>query len=216
MGIALSRSPAFTQQHTPLGSRSVRKWTMTALTGQVFFKTLLLQTKFPGVMHKIQVMGGAGDWKGALLNPRVEGSQLCLEALLTLTVKEPGFKVCTEQTAVQHKPGRSTDNVNHTAKCSRRPQQPTKSFLSKWCNQRDIFNSYSITAKKINTIWCAYMLVPPFLLSPSHLCLQVLSIRILYPHIFSSNIRQPWIKLFLACTWKDSHITEYHVSLTWL
>lgn len=32
----------------------------------------------------LQMMGGAGDWKDGLLNPRGEGSQLSLEALLTL------------------------------------------------------------------------------------------------------------------------------------
>lgn len=57
--------------------------------------------------------GGAGDWKGALLNPQMEGSQLSLQSTPdtpVLTVKEPAFKVsCTDQIAVQQKPGRSTD-----------------------------------------------------------------------------------------------------------
>lgn len=70
-------------------------------------------------MHKIwvtvllQMMGGAGDWKGALLNPQMEGSQLSLQSTLdtpSLAVKEPAFKAsCTEQIAVQQKPGRSAD-----------------------------------------------------------------------------------------------------------
>lgn len=59
------------------------------------------------------MMGGAGDWKGALLNPQMEGSQLSLQSTPdtpVLTVKEPTFKVsCTEQIAVQQKLGRSTD-----------------------------------------------------------------------------------------------------------
>lgn len=59
------------------------------------------------------MMGGAGDWKGALLNPQMEGSQLSLQSTPgtpSLAVKEPAFKVsCTEQIAVQQKPGRSTD-----------------------------------------------------------------------------------------------------------
>lgn len=70
-------------------------------------------------MHKIwitvllQMMGGAGDWKGALLNPQMEGSQLSLQSTPdtpSLAVKEPAFKAsCTEQIAVQQKPGRSAD-----------------------------------------------------------------------------------------------------------
>lgn len=59
------------------------------------------------------MMGGAGDWKGALLNPQMEGSQLSLQSTpgtSSLAVKEPAFKVsCTEQIAVQQKPGRSID-----------------------------------------------------------------------------------------------------------
>lgn len=70
-------------------------------------------------MHKIwvtvllQMMGGAGDWKGALLNPQMEGSQLSLQSTPdtpSLAVKEPAFKAsCTKQIAVQQKPGRSAD-----------------------------------------------------------------------------------------------------------
>lgn len=58
-------------------------------------------------------MGGAGDWKDALLNPQMEGSQLSLQSTPgtpSLAVEEPAFKVsCTEQIAVQQKPGRSID-----------------------------------------------------------------------------------------------------------
>lgn len=71
------------------------------------------------MMHKIwvtvllQMMGGAGDWKGALLNPQMEGSQLSLQSTPDtppLAVQEPALQVsCTEQIAVQQKPGRSTD-----------------------------------------------------------------------------------------------------------
>lgn len=52
-------------------------------------------------------------WKGALLNPQMEGSQLSLQSTPgtpSLAVKETAFKVsCTKQIAVQQKPGRSTD-----------------------------------------------------------------------------------------------------------
>lgn len=62
----------------------------------------------------LQKMGGAEDWKGAPLNPQMEGSQLSLQSTpdaQVLTVLQAASKVsCTEQIAVQQKPGRSTDS----------------------------------------------------------------------------------------------------------
>lgn len=88
---------------------------------QVLWKLCyLLQTSFPGVTHEIwvtvllQKTGGAEDWGGAPLNPQMEGSQLSLQSTpdaQVLTVLQAASKVsCTEQIAVQQKPGRPTDS----------------------------------------------------------------------------------------------------------
>lgn len=62
----------------------------------------------------LQKVGGAEDWEGAPLNPQMEGSQLSLQSTPdapVLAVKQAASKVsCTEQMAVQQKPGRSMDS----------------------------------------------------------------------------------------------------------
>lgn len=56
---------------------------------------------------------GAGDWKGAPLNPQMGGRQLSLQSTLgtpVLTEPEAASKVsCAEQIAAHQKPGRATD-----------------------------------------------------------------------------------------------------------
>lgn len=166
------------------------------------------------MMHKIwvtvllQKTAGAGDWKGAPLNPQMEGSQLSLQSTpdtLVLTVKESAFKVsCTEQTAVQQRSGEIhrltwTTWQNAAVVLSNQQSRFTVNYVI-----RGIYLTAMASQKKNKqqNIIHSYTLDFPFCSPPYIFTCRCCPYRSYMTTSFhSTSDRYEW-----SCSWRDSHI----------